>query len=150
MKTAIFASLLGLAATASAGSFKEQTIDDKIQIGYGLAIADVNGDGKPDILLVDKAQVVWYESPTWEKHVIAEKLTAIDHVCIAAQDIDGGLGEVGDVVRFTTVGLDIIVVARNGRVLSDPDRGYRIVKSVTEVGIFGSAAIACPPTCIDR
>jgi hypothetical protein len=89
MKTALLASLLSLAATANAGPFKDQTIDDKIQIGYGLAIADVNGDKKPDVLLVDKAQVVWYENPSWEKHVIAEKLTAIDHVCIAAQDIDG-------------------------------------------------------------
>src|SRR5690348_12696028 len=65
-----------------AGSFKEQTIDDKIGIGYGLAIADVNGDRLPDILLVDKAEVAWYENPKWEKHVIAEKLTALDHVCI--------------------------------------------------------------------
>src|SRR5436190_8734241 len=88
-KTAIVASLLSLAAIANAGPFKDQTIDDKIQIGYRLAIADVNGDNKTDVLLVDKAQVVWYENPSWEKHVIAEKLTAIDHVCIAAQDIDG-------------------------------------------------------------
>jgi FG-GAP repeat len=70
-------------------SFRHQTIDDKIAIGYGLAIADVNADRKPDILLVDKAEVVWYENPSWKKHVIAEKLTELDHVCIAAQDIDG-------------------------------------------------------------
>ncbi|MGZ8920732.1 MAG: FG-GAP and VCBS repeat-containing protein [Limisphaerales bacterium] len=69
--------------------FKEQTIDDKIGIGYGLATADVNGDKKPDILLVDAAEVVWYENPTWKKHVISSKLTERDHVSIAAQDIDG-------------------------------------------------------------
>jgi hypothetical protein len=89
MKATAFLSLLGAGACIHAASFKEQTIDDKIQIGYGLAIADVNGDRKPDVVLVDKQQVVWYENPTWQKHVIAEKLTAIDHVCIAAQDIDG-------------------------------------------------------------
>src|SRR4051812_32240558 len=77
------------AGVLAQGQFKDQTIDDKIGIGYGLAIADVNGDKKPDVLLVDKAEVAWYENPSWEKHVIAEKLTAIDHVCIAAQDIDG-------------------------------------------------------------
>lgn len=84
--------LCGLAAGSAvmgAVPFRHQTIDDKIGIGYGLAIADVNGDKKPDILLVDKAEVVWYENPSWKKHVIAEKLTEIDHVCIAAQDIDG-------------------------------------------------------------
>lgn len=69
--------------------FKHQVVDDKIQIGYGLAIADVQGDGKPDILLADKNQIVWYENPTWQKHVIAENLTVKDHVCLAARDIDG-------------------------------------------------------------
>lgn len=87
-----FSFILGSIACVSVAAqsqFKDQTIDDKIGIGYGLAIADVNGDKKPDVLLVDKAEVVWYENPTWQKHVIAEKLTTIDHVCIAAQDIDG-------------------------------------------------------------
>jgi FG-GAP-like repeat/Aldos-2-ulose dehydratase, beta-propeller domain len=62
---------------------------DKIQIGYGVTVADVDGDTKPDILLVDKNQVAWYHNPDWKKHVIAENLTKLDHVCIAAADIDG-------------------------------------------------------------
>lgn len=69
--------------------FRPQQIDGDIQIGYGLAIADVQGDGKPDVLLADKTQIVWYENPGWQKHVIAENLTEKDNVCIAARDIDG-------------------------------------------------------------
>jgi hypothetical protein len=84
---AAFSIASSLAATSPL--FKEQTIDDKIGIGYGLATADVNGDKKTDILLVDAAEVAWYENPTWKKHVITGKLTERDHVCIAAQDIDG-------------------------------------------------------------
>src|ERR1043165_846096 len=74
---------------ADKAAFRAQEIDNKIQIGYGLAIADVNGDKKPDILLADAKQIVWYEAPNWTKHVIAENLTEKDNVCIAAQDIDG-------------------------------------------------------------
>jgi hypothetical protein len=73
--------------------FEHQEID-KIQIGYGLAIGDVDGDKKVDILLADAKQIVWYANPgrageAWKKHVIAEKVTPADNVCIAARDIDG-------------------------------------------------------------
>jgi hypothetical protein len=60
-----------------------------VQIGYGVAVADVDGDGKPDILMADKHQFVWYRNPDWQKHVLAENLTKEDNVCIAAADIDG-------------------------------------------------------------
>ena len=68
---------------------RAQTIDPAIQIGYGLAIADVEGDGKDDVLLADAKQIVWYRAPHWEKFVMAENLTPKDNVCIAARDIDG-------------------------------------------------------------
>lgn len=69
--------------------FREEVIDTEVGIGYGLALADVDGDGKTDILLADKDVIVWYQNPSWKKHIIAEKLTEKDHVCIAARDIDG-------------------------------------------------------------
>lgn len=78
-----------LAADPPVPAFKAVDVDTKVEIGYGIAVADVNGDRKPDILLADKNLIVWYENPTWAKHVIAEKLTPHDHVCIAAQDLDG-------------------------------------------------------------
>jgi hypothetical protein len=78
-----------LAAAPAAPRFKAADVDTKVEIGYGVTVADVNGDKKPDILLVDKNIVVWYENPSWAKHIIAERLTQLDHVCIAAQDLDG-------------------------------------------------------------
>jgi hypothetical protein len=69
--------------------FRAQTIDDAIEIGYGVAAADVDGDGRVDILVADKRQFVWYRNPTWEKFVLAENLTERDNVCIAAADLDG-------------------------------------------------------------
>lgn len=92
-----FLPLLALAATAHAATpdFKAQTIDAEIQIGYGLAIGDVDGDGDDDILLADKRDFIWYENPSWKKHVfhtfhVGEKRATLrDNVCIAARDING-------------------------------------------------------------
>ncbi len=69
--------------------FEPQTIDANISIGYGLALGDVDGDGKPDILLADKKQFVWYRNGDWKRFVMIENLTAHDNVCIAARDITG-------------------------------------------------------------
>ncbi len=94
--------LLALAVPAFAAppepKFHAVTIDPAIQIGYGVAVADVDGDEAPDVLLADKKQIVWYRNPgadvageatAWIKHVIAENLTEKDNVCLAAQDLDG-------------------------------------------------------------
>jgi len=86
--------LVGLALTASAADppalhFRAVEIDSKIEIGYAVTVADVDGDRKPDILVVDKKQIVWYRNPGWEKFVIAENLTELDNVCLAAADING-------------------------------------------------------------
>ena len=71
------------------GLFREQTIDSLVSIGYGIAIGDVDGDKKQDILLADKSQVVWYRNGDWKKFIMAENLTEFDNVCIAARDLDG-------------------------------------------------------------
>lgn len=68
--------------------FRSVEIDSEVEIGYGVAVADVNGNGKPDILLADKRQVFWYENPSWEKHLLIEGLSARDNVGIAARIID--------------------------------------------------------------
>ena len=69
--------------------FETQLLDNNVAIGYGLAIGDVDGDRKPDILLADKKQFVWYRNGDWKRFVMVDDLTESDNVCIAARDIDG-------------------------------------------------------------
>lgn len=77
------------AADTAQPLFTEQILDSNIAIGYGIALGDVDGDGKPDILLADKKQFAWYRNGDWKKFVMIENLTEHDNVCIAARDIDG-------------------------------------------------------------
>lgn len=97
MKTLTHFLAMSIAAAAFAAppepKFRAEEID-RIAIGYGLAIADVDGDKRDDVLLADKSQIVWYRNPgkagaKWAKSVIAENLTKNDNVCIAAADTDG-------------------------------------------------------------
>ena len=67
----------------------EQGVDANFGIGYAVTVADINRDGKTDIVAINATQAVWYENPTWKKHVIMDGLTKKDNVCVAAHDIDG-------------------------------------------------------------
>src|SRR5438477_7295700 len=82
--------LLVSSAYAAMPKFKMQEIDRSLSIGYAVSLVDINGDGKPDIVVVDKDRVIWFENPTWKLRTITPVgSTALDNVCIAAHDIDG-------------------------------------------------------------
>ncbi len=92
--TVIAVLLAGIGLPAQNPSFNVEVVDNQIDIGYGLTIGDVDGDRRPDILMADKTEIVWYKNPggrgkKWERYVMARNLTAYDNVCITARDIDG-------------------------------------------------------------
>ncbi len=85
-----FGLLPGLGVDAAPSpKFRAVTVDAEISIGYGLAVADIDGDRRPDLVLADKQVIAWYRNPDWTKHVMAERLTDLDHVCVAAADLVG-------------------------------------------------------------
>jgi Aldos-2-ulose dehydratase, beta-propeller domain/FG-GAP-like repeat len=88
----IVVALLCAASSPAAGpfpKFKSITIDPKVgNVCYAVTVADVNGDKKLDIIAVTENRVIWYENPSWKKHVILENQTVRDNVCIAPLDID--------------------------------------------------------------
>jgi hypothetical protein len=70
--------------------FKEQEIDKDMGVGYAVAVADINADGKPDIVAVTEQpdQVLWYENPTWKRRVVVAGSPKLP-VCVQPFDVDG-------------------------------------------------------------
>jgi hypothetical protein len=56
--------------------------------GYQVAVADLSGNGRPDVIALSTAadRVDWYENPGWKRRPIARTAKNID---LAPRDIDG-------------------------------------------------------------
>ncbi len=73
----------------AAPRFRVQEIQKDFGVVYAVTLADVNADGKQDVVAINPTQVVWFENPSWQKHVILDGATKKDNVCIAGSDVDG-------------------------------------------------------------
>ena len=66
-----------LCGTVSAAScparFVEHTVATGLKGGYQVVAVDLNHDGKPDLIALSSGmtELVWFENPGWERHVIA-------------------------------------------------------------------------------
>ena len=95
MRTFLLAALLLLASIRPARAddfptFRAQQIDPRVgEVCYAVTTADVNGDGRLDVVAVANDAVVWYENPTWAKHDVIRGGTEKDNVCLQARDVDG-------------------------------------------------------------
>ncbi len=82
--------LLRLVANAAEfPKFEARTLDPDVgKVCYAVTLADVDGDGKQDIVAVTEDRVLWYQAPDWKPRVIIDEQTERDNVCIAPLDID--------------------------------------------------------------
>jgi hypothetical protein len=71
--------------------------------GYQVVPADLNRDGKPDLIAVasNLPELVWFENPKWTRHVIASGFSGL--INAAAADIDSdGIPEIAVASGFST------------------------------------------------
>ena len=91
----LFLSLAAL-AFAELPRFREHVLATDLRGGYQVVVADVNGDGKPDLIALASGmtELVWFENPgreriqgSWQRHVIAGNLNRM--INCAFERIDG-------------------------------------------------------------
>jgi hypothetical protein len=88
LKPAFLAVCASTTLIAATPAFRPQEIGTGLSVVYALTTADVNGDRKPDVVAITSTQLVWFENPSWTKHIVTEKVTARDNVALAPLDID--------------------------------------------------------------
>jgi hypothetical protein len=64
----------GAFATEAPLRFETHSLANDLKGGYQVVVADLNQDGKPDLIALASGmkELVWFENPTWQRHVLAE------------------------------------------------------------------------------
>jgi hypothetical protein len=77
------------AAPAALPEFRETTIVSGLGMGYQVVLADLNRDGRLDVVVVDERseELAWYENPSWQRHVIASGVPRV--INLDCHDLDG-------------------------------------------------------------
>jgi hypothetical protein len=69
--------------------FERRVIDASFPGAYQVEVADVNGDKKPDIVVVGGGACSWYENPTWKKRSVSSPKQTPGIISSATRDITG-------------------------------------------------------------
>src|SRR5450759_3434892 len=127
--------LVAAAPGVELAQWQETTVTDSLKMGYQLVAADLNRDGRPDLIVVDErgTELAWYENPTWERHVIIKDVPRT--INLDVYDYDGdGIPEIAMGHNFETVpekSIGNVLILKSG---PDPRRpGLPRVGSALEV-----------------
>ena len=87
---AVTATITARGQTAAPWHLIEHTVGTELRGGYHVTAADFNKDGRTDLLAVatgPKVDLVWFENPTWQRHVMASGYPGM--INADAFDVDG-------------------------------------------------------------
>jgi len=97
----------------SAAELAQHPIANDLKGGYQVVAADVNHDGKIDLIAVASGQteLAWYENPAWQRHVIAGNLKGMinaaywkDQIVLASEFANEAKRSIGIVSVLTPNG----------------------------------------------
>jgi len=142
-RRALFVSAaLALVGTPTLGvEFARVVIDDNLPGAYQVEVADVNGDGKPDVVALGGGTVAWYENPSWKKRVITGPKQTPGVISTATADLDGdGKAEVAVAYEFemNNPRKGKLLLARQGKTVDDPWTVTPITHGAIATSPFGS------------
>jgi len=81
--------------------FDRVVVDSNLPGGYQVEVADVNGDGRPDIVGLGGGTCAWYENPSWKKRIVSTPKETPRIISSATADLDGdGKAEIAIAYEF--------------------------------------------------
>ncbi|MBS1858458.1 MAG: VCBS repeat-containing protein [Acidobacteria bacterium] len=85
----VFLATLPLAAAAPPAAFTAHAIASDLRGGYQVVVADLNHDGRPDLIAVASGmpELVWYENPGWQRHVLATGVNRMINCVVVGNEI---------------------------------------------------------------
>lgn len=122
--------LLALIAIVSAQAqvrFEERTLATDLKGGYQVIATDLNKDGRPDLIALASGmkELVWFENPTWQRHVLATGVNRM--INVAPLDANGdGIPELLLAQEFANVAKNSIGVVSLLESNGDPRQPWRM------------------------
>jgi len=85
----LLALALPLWSAAPPAAFTAHTLAGDLRGGYQVVVADLNHDGRPDLIALASGmhELVWFENPGWQRHVLATGVNRMINCVVAGNEI---------------------------------------------------------------